>query len=65
MAATHLKLRASLSDQRQGRHSDWAPLKSMTDESADGDSAFSSFGSGLHQENSFLVPLDSRKGTLR
>ncbi|NMM06480.1 hypothetical protein [Polaromonas sp.] len=65
MAATHLKLRASLSGQRKGRHSDWAPLKPTAGDSPDGDSEFSNFGSGLHQENSFLVPLDSRKGTLR
>jgi hypothetical protein len=61
MAATQLKLRSSLSGQRKGRHGDWAPLKSLTDDDcADGDSGSSSVNSGLHQENSFLIPLDSR-----
>jgi Protein of unknown function (DUF2726) len=64
MAATHLKLRASLSGQRKSRHSDWAPLKPMAGDSADNDSGFSNFGAGLHQDNSFLVPLDSRKSAL-
>jgi Protein of unknown function (DUF2726) len=66
MAATQQKLRASLSGQRKGRHSDWVPLKSMTGDSADGDSGFSNFGVGsaLHQENSFLIPLDSRQSQL-
>jgi Protein of unknown function (DUF2726) len=68
MAATQQKLRASLNGQRKGRQSDWAPLKSMSNDSPDGNSGFGesiNFGSGLHQENSFLMPLDSRKGSLR
>ena len=65
MAATHQKLRASLSGQRKGRQSDWAPLKPMAEDSPDGDNGFSHFGSALHQENSFLVPLDSRQSPLR
>jgi hypothetical protein len=65
MAATQLKLRSSLSGQRKGRHGDWAPLKSMSDDDcADGDSGFSSFGSAMHQDNSFLIPLDSRQSQL-
>jgi hypothetical protein len=65
MAVTQQKLRASLSGQRKGRHSDWAPLKSMAEDSADDDSGHSDFGSALHQDNSFLVPLDSRHSPLR
>jgi hypothetical protein len=67
LASTQQKLRASLSGQRKVRHSDWAPLRSMTDteESRDGDSSFSSLNSGLDQDNSFLVPLDSRAIPLR
>ena len=73
MDATRQKLRASLSHQRQGRHSDLAPLTPMAGHRSDADSesqqnsdsGFSNFSSGLHQENSFLVPLDSRHGALR
>jgi hypothetical protein len=60
MAATQQKLRASLSGQRKGRHSEWAPPKSTTDDSRDGDSSLSALNSGLEQDNSFLAPLDSR-----
>jgi hypothetical protein len=65
MTATHLKLRASLNGQRKGRHSDWAPLRPTAEESQDSDSGFSNYRSGLHQDNSFLIPLDSRNGSLR
>ena len=73
MAATRLKLRASLNCQRKGRRSDWVPLMSTTALPPDGnsesqqdtDSSFGNFNSGLHQDNSFLAPLDSRHVALR
>ena len=66
--AARMKLRASLDSQRQGRHSDLAPLVPGTVQHSDKtfdiqlhtDSGFSSCGAGLHQDNSFLAPLDSR-----
>jgi hypothetical protein len=72
ITAARMKLRASLDSQRQGRPSERAPLSFLTGESLHGDiesrlgsgSGFSRFGSDLHQENSFLAPLDSRLADL-
>lgn len=72
ITAARQKLRASLDGQRQGRHSDLAALGATTglpwdrgsESQANDDSEFSNFGSGLHQENSFLASLDSRRGDL-
>jgi hypothetical protein len=72
ITAARMKLRASLDSQRQGRPSDLAALSFLADEppdadtgfQLDGDSGFSRFGAGLHQENSFLAPLDSRRAEL-
>jgi hypothetical protein len=73
IVAARMKLRASLDSQRQGRPSDVAMLSFLNDGPSepdtefqldgDGDSSFR-FGAGLHQENSFLMPLDSRSADL-
>lgn len=63
-----MKLRTSLDRQRQSRNSDLTPLTATDGHTSNSgpssrlpaDSEFSIFGSGLHQENSFLTPLDSR-----
>jgi hypothetical protein len=68
ITAARMKLRASLDSQRHGRTGDAAALSFLTGDSMDAhaegelgsDSQFSHFGSGLHQENSFIAPLDSR-----
>ena len=72
ITAARMKLRASLDLQRQGRPSELAALSFLNggplDEDAESelgsDSGFSRFGSGLHQENSFMAPLDSRRADL-
>jgi hypothetical protein len=72
ITAARMKLRDSLHRQRQNRYSDRAPLSSTAGHTFDSgpesqlpaDSEVSIFGSGLHQENSFLTPLDSRRGEL-
>lgn len=72
ITAARMKLRASLHRQRQNRYSDRSPLSSTAGHASDSgpeshptaDSEVSIFGSGLHQENSFLTPLDSRRGEL-
>jgi hypothetical protein len=72
ITAARMKLRASLDSQRQGRPSDVAALSFLNegplDEGADSDlgsdSQYSNFGSGLHQGNSFIAPLDSRNADL-
>jgi hypothetical protein len=72
ITAARMKLRASLDSQRQGRPSDVAALSFRTgealdeeaDSESDNDSQFSNFGSGLHQGNSFIAPLDSRRADL-
>lgn len=55
------KLRTSLDRQRQGRNSESVPDSGPASR-LPADSDFSFFGSGLHQGNSFLTPLDSRCG---
>jgi hypothetical protein len=73
ITAARMKLRASLDSQRQGRPSDVAALsfqnEGRLDEGADSDlgsdSQYSNLGSGLHQGNSFIAPLDSRGADLR
>lgn len=72
ITAARMKLRASLDSQRQGRPSDVAALSFLNggplDEDADSesgsDSGFGRFGVGLHQQNSFIAPLDSRSADL-
>lgn len=72
ITAARMKLRASLDSQRQGRPSGGAALSFLgegpLDEGADSDlasdSQFGNFGFGLHQGNSFLAPLDSRRADL-
>jgi hypothetical protein len=72
ITAARMKLRASLDSQRQGRPSDVEALsflnEGLLDEAADSDlhseSYYSNFGSGLHQGNSFIAPLDSRNADL-
>jgi hypothetical protein len=72
ITAARMKLRASLDSQRQGRSSEAAALSFLNggplDEDADSelgsDSGFSRFGAGLHQQNSFMAPLDSRRAEL-
>lgn len=56
--AAQANLRSALSRQRNNRASDFSPLSSWP-----GDSRVSDLGSQW-QDNSFLVPLDSRKGDL-
>lgn len=73
ITSARMKLSASLDRQRQSRYSDRAPLTSTAGHTSDSgpeshlpaDSELSIFGSGLHQGNSFLTPLDSRGGELR
>lgn len=70
--SARMKLRTSLDRQRQSRNRDLVrPTASAGRTSNSGpasrlpaDSEFSLFGSGLHQGNSFLTPLDSRGGEL-
>lgn len=62
MIAAQTNLRSALNRQRNNRHSDFSPL-SMWPGSTTGDSKVSDLGSQW-QDNSFLVPLDSRKGDL-
>ena len=72
ITAARMKLRASLDSQRQGRPSEVAALSPQNggplDEDADSalgrDSGFGRFGAGLHQQNSFIAPLDSRRAEL-
>lgn len=60
--AAQSSLRSALSRQRNTRQSDFAPLSTWP-ASMPGDSR-SAEGNSQWQENSFLVPLDSRKGDL-
>jgi hypothetical protein len=60
--AAQANLRNALTRQRSTRHSDFSPLSNWSG-STMGDSRASDLGSQW-QENSFLVPLDSRKGDL-
>ena len=62
MIAAQTNLRSALNRQRNNRHSDFSPL-SMWPGSTSDDSKVSDLGSQW-QDNSFLVPLDSRKGDL-
>lgn len=62
MIAAQTNLRSALTRQRSNRHSDFSPLSSWPG-STTGDSKVSDLGSQW-QDNSFLVPLDSRKGDL-
>ncbi|OOG79630.1 hypothetical protein B0E41_22895 [Hydrogenophaga sp. A37] len=62
MIAAQTNLRSALTRQRSNRHSDFSPLSSWP-ASTTGDSKVSDLGSHW-QDNSFLVPLDSRKGDL-
>lgn len=56
--AAQANLRSALSRQRNNRSSEFSPLSTLP-----GDSRMSDLGSQW-QDNSFLVPLDSRKGDL-
>jgi hypothetical protein len=62
MIAAKTNLRSALNRQRNNRHSDFSPLSTWPG-STTGDSKVSDLGSQW-QDNSFLVPLDSRKGDL-
>jgi hypothetical protein len=69
ITAARIKLRASLDNQRQGRPGDVAVLSFLNEGPPDDDTEFqldgdSRYGAGLHQENSFLSPLDSRRADL-
>jgi hypothetical protein len=61
--AAQANLRSALTRQRSNRQSDFSPLSSWPS-STTGDSRVSEMGSSEWQDNSFLVPLDSRKGDL-
>lgn len=60
--AAQNNLRSALTRQRNNRQSDFSPLSSWPG-STTGDSRVSDMGSEW-QDNSFLIPLDSRKGEL-
>lgn len=60
--AAQANLRSAISRQRNIRHSDFSPLSNWP-ASTTGDSRISDLHSQW-QDNSFLVPLDSRKGEL-
>ncbi|UJW81938.1 hypothetical protein [Hydrogenophaga sp. SL48] len=62
MIAAQTNLRSALNRQRSNRHSDFSPLSTWPG-STTGDSKVSDLGSQW-QDNSFLMPLDSRKGDL-
>ena len=62
MIAAQANLRSAINRQRSTRHSDFSPLSSWP-AGASGDGRVSDLHSQW-QENSFLVPLDSRKGDL-
>jgi Protein of unknown function (DUF2726) len=58
--AAQANLRSALTRQRSSRHSEFSPLSTWpSSESRSGD-----LNSSQWQDNSFLVPLDSRKGDL-
>ena len=70
MTAAHQKLRAAIDHQRHSRHSDLSPLTSGNGPtSVSGPEshlpADSDFSGGWQQQNSFVAPLDSRRGGLR
>lgn len=60
--AAQANLRSAINRQRNNRHSDFSPLSNWSS-STTGDSRISDLHSQW-QDNSFLVPLDSRKGDL-
>lgn len=62
LIAAQTNLRSALHRQRGSRQSDFSPLSTWPN-SKQGDSSISALGSQW-QENSFLIPLDSRKGDL-
>lgn len=60
--AAQANLRSAITRQRNNRHSDFSPLSTWPG-STTGDSRVSDLGSQW-QDNSFIIPLDSRKGDL-
>ena len=62
LIAAQASLRSELSRQRGNRHSDFSPLSTWPSSTSD-ESRVSDLGSQW-QDNSFLIPLDSRKGDL-
>ena len=60
--AAQANLRSAINRQRNIRHSDFSPMSNWPS-STTGDTRSSDFSSQW-QDNSFLVPLDSRKGDL-
>lgn len=60
--AAQANLRSAINRQRNSRHSDFSPLSNWSS-STTGESRISDLHSQW-QDNSFLVPLDSRKGDL-
>lgn len=74
MTAARVNLQAALERQRHSRHGDLNPQENrrgrrdrVTDAgpSTSGDSGSSQFNTHFYENNSFLMPLDSRKGELR
>jgi hypothetical protein len=61
--AAQANLRSALSRQRNNRQSEFSPLSTWPGSTTGPDSRVSDLGSQW-QDNSFLVPLDSRKGDL-
>jgi hypothetical protein len=61
--AAHANLRSAISRQRNSRQSEFSPLSTWPASTSGADSRVSDLGSQW-QDNSFLVPLDSRKGDL-
>ncbi|MEX1166109.1 MAG: hypothetical protein WEK74_04445, partial [Hydrogenophaga sp.] len=62
LIAAQSNLRSALNRQRSHRTTEFGPLSNWPSSTV-GDSSLSSVGSQW-QDNSFLVPLDSRKGDL-
>ena len=63
LIAAQTNLRTALNRQRGNRQSDFNPLSTWPNSKQGGESGISGMGSQW-QENSFLIPLDSRKGDL-
>jgi hypothetical protein len=62
LIAAQTNLRTALNRQRGSRNTDFSPLTNWSNSNS-GDSSIQVDGSQW-QENSFLIPLDSRKGDL-
>lgn len=60
--AAQANLRTAINRQRSSRNSDFSPISNWANSTSQG--ARSDFSSQWQDENSFLMPLDSRKGDL-